>query len=340
MKVERLPSGNYRARVSIKRADGTYTTKSVTAATKTEVRRLAGLIKNETHSGDLLVLEACERFLNARELSPSTERGYRSTLKAYIEPDRIAAMKLSALSTATVQEWIARMPKGMSPKSKKNHLGFLTAVVGYFMEDKRFRVKIRDTAPRELYTPTVADINAVLAVADPVLERAIRLGMFGFRRGEICALEASDIDRKKNMVRISKAIAKGPGNVWVVKEPKTKSSIRWVQLPQEVINILPKRGRIVPVSPDVVTLRWTKAVERAGVPHFRFHDLRAFFASISVSSAIGASELTVQKIGGWKTNNVLRMHYERSISDQQQKDTDRIMKWYRKEIPVAKTAGK
>ena len=336
MKVEQLPSGNYRARVSIKRPDGTYTTKSVTAATKTEVRRLASLIKDDTPAGDLLVVEACERFLNARELSPTTERGYRSTLAQYIEKDRIAAMKLSALKTSTVQEWIARMPKGMSPKTKKNHLGFLTAVVGYFMEDKRFRVKIRGTAPKELYTPTSQDIKAVLEVADPVLERAIRLGMFGLRRGEICALEASDVDRKRCMVRISKALAKGPDNGWVVKEPKTKSSIRWVQLPQELIDLLPKKGRVVPASPDVITLRFVKAVERAGVPHFRFHDLRAFFASISVSSAIGASELTVQKMGGWKTNNVLKMHYERSISDQQQKDTERIMDYYEKEIPVRK----
>ena len=336
MKVEQLPSGNYRARVSIKRPDGTYTTKSVTAATKTEVRRLASLIKDDTPAGDLLVVEACERFLNARELSPTTERGYRSTLKQYIEKDKIAAMKLSALKTSTVQEWIARMPKGMSPKTKKNHLGFLTAVVGYFMEDKRFRVKIRDTAPKELYTPTAQDINAVLAFADPVLERAIRLGMFGLRRGEICALEAADVDRKRCMVRISKALAKGPDNSWVVKDPKTKSSIRWVQLPQELIDILPKKGRVVPASPDVITLRFVKAVERAGVPHFRFHDLRAFFASISVSSAIGASELTVQKMGGWRTNNVLKMHYERSISDQEQKDTERIMDYYEKEIPVRK----
>ena len=336
MKVERLPSGNYRARVSIKRADGTYTTKSVTAATKTEVRRLASLLKDDTPAGELLVVEACERFLNARELSPTTERGYRSTLKQYIEKDKIAAMKLSALKTSTVQEWIARMPKGMSPKTKKNHLGFLTAVVGYFMEDKRFRVKIRDTAPKELYTPTAQDIKAVLEVADPVLERAIRLGMFGLRRGEICALEASDVDRKRCMVRISKALAKGPDNIWVVKEPKTKSSIRWVQLPQELIDLLPKKGRVVPASPDVITLRFVKAVQRAGVPHFRFHDLRAFFASISVSSAIGASELTVQKMGGWRTNNVLKMHYERSISDQEQKDTERIMDYYEKEIPVRK----
>lgn len=336
MKVEQLPSGNYRARVSIKRPDGTYTTKSVTAATKTEVRRLASLIKDDTPAGELLVVEACERFLNARELSPTTERGYRSTLKQYIEKDKIAAMKLSALKTTNVQEWIARMPKGMSPKTKKNHLGFLTAVVGYFMEDKRFRVKIRDTAPKELYTPTAQDIKAVLEVADPVLERAIRLGMFGLRRGEICALEASDVDRKRCMVRISKALAKGPDNSWVVKEPKTKSSIRWVQLPQELIDLLPKKGRVVPVSPDVITLRFVKAVERAGVPKFRFHDLRAFFASISVSSAIGASEITVQKMGGWRTNNVLKMHYERSISDQEQKDTERIMDYYEKEIPVRK----
>ena len=245
-------------------------------------------------------------------------------------------MKLSALKTATVQEWISRMPEKMSSKSKKNHLGFLVTVVNYFLEDKHFKVKIRETVPKEMHTPTMEEINAVLAVADPVLERAILLGVFGMRRGEICALEASDVDREKCLVRISKALAKGPNDEWVMKLPKTKSSIRWIQIPAEVVSLLPKEGRIVPVSPDVVTLRFIKAIERSQVPHFRFHDLRAAFASWSVSSAIGASELTVQQIGGWKTNYVLKKHYERSISEQRQKDTDKILGFFGENLAIRK----
>lgn len=338
MKAEKLPSGNWRVRVSIKTPDGRYTTRSFTAEKKSDVLKMASLAKYDPKPQNMRVEEACRKFLTVRgkELSPTTMRGYLSTYRQYIEKDPIAVMKLDALGKANVQEWIYRMPDGMSSKTKKNHLGFLLTVVGFFLDDKRIKVKIREEEPKDLYTPTAEDINKVLSVADPVLERAIRLGLFGMRRGEICALTASDIDREKCQVRISKALAKGPDGKWVTKSPKTKSSVRWVQLPKEVIGLLPKTGRIVPVNPDVITLRFIKAQKRAGVQHFRFHDLRAFFASISVSSAIGSSELTVQEIGGWKTTHVLRKHYERSISDQRKKDTEKIFDYFSENVPVKK----
>jgi len=338
MKAEKLPSGHWRVRVSIKTPDGRYTTRSFTAEKKADALKEASLAKYNPKPENLRVAEACRKFLTVRgkELSPSTLRGYVSTYNRYIEKDPIAVLKLDALGKANVQEWIYRMPDNMSSKTKKNHLGFLLTVVGFFLEDKRIRVKIRDEEAKELYTPTAEDINKVLAASSPILERAIRLGLFGMRRGEICALTADDIDREKCQVRISKAMAKGPDGKWVTKSPKTKSSVRWIQLPREVIDLLPKTGRIVPVSPDCITLRFTKTLKRAGVPHFRFHDLRAFFASISVSSAIGSSELTVQEIGGWKTTHVLRKHYERSISDQRRKDTEKIFDYFSENVPVKK----
>ena len=54
------------------------------------------------------------------------------------------------------------------------------------------------------------------------------------------------------------------------------------------------------------------------------------------SSAIGSSELTVQEIGGWKTTHVLRKHYERSISDQRKKDTEKIFDYFSENVPVKK----
>lgn len=338
LKAQKLPSGSYRVQVNLGKDPVTGKTirRSVTAPTRQEAIRQAAMICDNTPDGELRVADACRRFLDTRgpELSPSTLRGYMATFSKYVEPDRIAIMKLSDLKTSTLQEWVGRFPKlsdhpeTMSSKTKKNHLGFLTAVVSYFIEDKTFHVKIRETEQEEMYTPTPDEVSRVLAVADPVLQRAIHLGSLGMRRGEICALDAADVDREKCLVRINKALAKSPSGEWVTKMPKTKSSVRWIPLPKEVIDLLPTEGRVVPVSPDVITLRFIKAIQRAGVPHFRFHDLRAYFASISVSSAIGASELTVQQIGGWKTNNVLRKHYERSISEQRQKDTDKILDFY------------
>ena len=336
MKAEKMPSGNWRVRVYLGTFDGKKRVKSVSAPTKQEALRKAVQISNTTPEDDLRVDEACQRFLAARkaELSPSTVRGYTSTYRVYIHPDRIATMRLGDLKTPTLQEWISRMPREMASKTKKNHLGFLLTVVGYFLEDKHFKVRIRETEPRELYTPTMEEVNHVLAASDPVLKRAILLGLFGMRRGEICALEASDVDRGKCLIRITKSIAKTTNGEWVVKAPKTRSSIRWVEIPESVIELLPKEGRIVPLTPDVVTLRFIKAVQRSKVPRFRFHDLRAFFASLAVSSAIGAGELTVQAIGGWKTNHVLKKHYERSISEQRRKDTDRILEYFGEHLVV------
>lgn len=331
MKAEKMPSGKWRVRVYLGQdGEGKKHVKSVSAATKQEAMRKAMLVTDRVSAEDLRVDEACLRFLSARrqELSPSTVRGYESTYRVYIHPDKIAAMRIFDLKAPVVQEWVSRFPRGMSSKTKKNHLGFLLTVVGYFCEGRRIRVRIKETEPRELYTPTMDEVNRVLAASDPILKRAILLGLFGMRRGEICALEASDIDRRKCLIRITKSLAKTTNGDWVVKTPKTRSSVRWVEIPRSVVEILPVEGKVVPVSPDIITCRFWKVVRRSGVTPFRFHDLRAFFASIAVSSAIGAGELTVQEIGGWKTNHVLKKHYERSISEQRQRDTDRILEWF------------
>ena len=323
MKAEKLPSGSWRIRVYLgKDENGKSITKSVTAKTKAEVFRKAAQYGVRIANADLRVGDACKQYLEIRglELSPSTLRGYYGTYNRYIDQDRIAVIKLEDLKTPIVQEWVARFPREMSSKSKKNHLGFLLAVVSYFTDgEKTFKVKIRDATPPEMYVPTMDEVNKVLSVADPILKRAILLGLFGMRRGEICALEGRDVDRRRGLIRINKALAKGP-----VTAP--------------VIDILPLEGRLVPILPDVVTLRFVKAVKRAGVPHFRFHDLRAFFASICVSSAIGAGELTVQQIGGWKTNNVLKRHYERTISDQRQKDTEKILAFFSDQLAISDPA--
>lgn len=342
MKAEKLPSGSWRIRVYLgKDENGKSITKSVTAKTKAEVFRKAAQYGVRIANADLRVGDACQQYLEYRglELSPSTLRGYYGTYNRYIEPDRIAVIKLEDLKTPTVQEWVARFPREMSSKSKKNHLGFLLAVVSYFTDgEKTFKVKIRDATPPDMYVPTMDEVNKVLSVADPILKRAILLGLFGMRRGEICALEGRDVDRRHGLIRINKALAKGPDGTWVTKAPKTRDSVRWVEVPAPVIDILPLEDRLVPILPDVVTLRFVKAVKRAGVPHFRFHDLRAFFASICVSSAIGAGELTVQQIGGWKTNNVLKRHYERTISDQRQKDTEKILAFFSDHLAISDPA--
>lgn len=328
MDAKQLPSGNWRVQVSLgKDANGKRIRKSVTAKKKADALRLAKALVPLEYDDSMLVMDACSEFLRIRgpELSPSTVRGYMGTYRQKILPHKIAHLKLSSLKTPIVQAWISEMKA--SPKTKRNHLGFLTAVVRFYDEDKRFRVKIADVEQDELYTPTMQEINKVLTLLDEQTQRAALLGVFGLRRGEICALDASDIDREHNLIRISKDVVKDDSGKWIVKAPKTRKSVRWVEIPKSLIDILPKEGPIISISPDMVTNRFARAVKQAGVPHFRLHDLRSFFASISIST-LGVAEKSVQDIGGWKTSHVLKKHYERSISDQRRKDTDTIIDYF------------
>lgn len=328
MKAAQLPSGKWRVKVYQGIVDGKRVWKSITKRTKEEALKAAALYEPKD-AEDMSVEEACEKYLALRgpELSPSTVRSYQATLDRYIRPSKIAAVKIPRMTSAKAQEWLLSLPRDMSKKTKRNHFGFLSAVVSFFDEDKRLRVRIARTEEAELYTPTMDEINAVLAEADEDLRRAICLACFGLRRGEICALTAQDLDRKNCVVSVTKAYAKGPDG-FVLKNTKTKKSRRLVPVSREVMDMLPLSGSVVSCSPDCITNRFASALKKAGVHHFRFHDLRSFFASISLSSAVGVSARTVQDLGGWQTDRVLKSHYERSISDQKKKDTEAIIHYF------------
>ncbi len=59
----------------------------------------------------------------------------------------------------------------------------------------------------------------------------------GFRRGELCGLKWSDIDFEERTLSITRAVTKTKDGQ-IIKEPKTKSGIRTVKLPETTINIL------------------------------------------------------------------------------------------------------
>lgn len=328
MKAVKLASGNWRVQISLgKGPDGKRVRKSITAPTKREVLQKAALY-NVAEGMDMQLKEACMSFIEVRgpELSPATVRGYMGVYRKHIQDDMIGCVTLKALTTPKLQKWVSDMD--LSAKSKRNALGFVITVVRFYDPEKTFRVKILDTQKEELYTPTMDEINKVLAIADEETRKGILLGIFGLRRGEICALTADDLDRRRSQVRISKDTVKDDTGRFVTKVPKTRKSVRWVDIPKSVMEQLPDKGPVLNITPDVLTNRFRRLIKKAGVNSFRFHDLRAFFASVSMSSAVGASETTVQSMGGWATSHVLKRHYEREISDLRRKDTEAIMSFF------------
>lgn len=307
MKAVKLPSGRWRARAYLYTDEfGRKHTKSFTADTKREAERMASAYDQSQKTVNMTVREAVRKYIDTKApvLSPSTVRGYESIIKNYIVGE-IAGKKLDALTKHDVQAWVSRISQEISAKSTSNAYGLLTATQKFYL-GTCVQAKLPQQMHPMLYTPTDNDICTILNLAedDHELHLAILLGSFcGLRRGEICALNASDYH--DGQLYVSRAISRGT-DAYVVKAPKTDGSTRLVPVPALVIPYLPEAGRYVTSSPNAITSRFLRLVDKAGLPHFRFHDLRHYYAT-TLAGKVPTRILC--QFGGWKTDKMMKRVY-------------------------------
>lgn len=315
-KKNELPSGNIRIQVyDYTDTAGKKHYKSFTAPTKQEARYLAAQWKAgkaEKRSGRITLFDAVSRYIDAKAgvLSPSTIRGYVRMQNNQLK--EIGELYLDELDSTNVQIWISDLSKKLSPKTVRNVYGLFSATVDMFAPDLHLKVTLPEKKRPELYCPSDDDLKQLLSViAGTELEIAVLLAAFGpMRRGEICALEASDI--KGNKVSVTKSMVPGPDRQWHIKQPKTYSSYRVIEYPEFVIQKIKGRtGRIIKLDPDGVSNRFKVAIRKAGLPHFRFHDLRHYAASIM--HAIGVPDQYILQRGGWASDNVMKSVYRNAI---------------------------
>ncbi|MBR3008046.1 MAG: tyrosine-type recombinase/integrase, partial [Stomatobaculum sp.] len=109
----------------------------------------------------------------------------------------------------------------------------------------------------------------------------------------------------------------------ILKTTKTAGSTRVIEYPDFVIEALKGvKGRFIQSSPDVLSNRFKRTVNRIGGPKFRFHDLRHYAASIM--HAIGVPDQYIMSRGGWSSDVVMKRVYRNVIDIEAQKQTRRI----------------
>lgn len=318
-----LPSGSVRVQVYNYTDDsGKRHYQSFTAATRAEAQALAEDWKRsrKTLKERLTVSDAVARYidLKAAVLSPSTVRNYRGYARQYFGGS-FGSRDLRNIQSTDMQQWISGLSaQGLSPKTVRNAAGLLTATLALFLPDFRPRVTLPAKKRTELYCPSLDDIMALYhSTADPYLRCAILLGSVGaMRRGEICALEYSDI--RGDRVTIDKALVIDEHREWQLKAPKTYSSYRTIKLPPYVLAAIdelppPHEGRIIRINPDALRNRFVRALEKTSLPRFRFHDLRHFGASMLA----GYGDRYVEAYGGWEPgSDIMKRSYQTLIDSE------------------------
>ena len=340
--AKKLPSGSWRVQVfshteEIRQADGTVKKKRIYKSftsddpsphgkRKVELEAAQYAASNKKTSS-ITVREAIDRYIKSKDkvASPSTLRGYIGMQKLYFEP--INRIQVDRLTAETVQIWINDLSARLAPKTVKNISSLLMAAVAMFYPAMRIPVRLPERKKVQVYIPGDGDVKKLIEhVKGNDLELCIYLAAFGpMRRSEICALESGDING--NIVTVTKAMVRRPDNTWEIKQPKSYAGYRSIDYPGFVIKMLSGRtGRIFDMTPAAISNRFRRALKACKLPHFRFHDLRHY--SASVMHAIGIPDEYIMARGGWSTDSVMKEIYRHKLSDREKQMNKRATDFF------------
>lgn len=306
--------------------------KSFTADTKREAERLAAAWEYDKNHKvvDITVRDAIDQYITVKTnvISSSTTDAY----KAYLDSGKYSAIeniKTSDLDQIILQTWVSNLAKKHKPKYVKNIYTLFSGAVRMVGVDLDH---IAPTLPQaeapEVYVPYDAELRALFAYLEKKdkyeLRIACLLAAFGsLRRSEICALLSSDFDG--NTVRISKGMVRnGKGGWRIQNHAKNDASNRIVTLPQEVVDAIDlTRERVIDTNPDAITNRFRRAVKYAKMPkEFTLHSLRHYY--VSIAHVLGIPDEYVMKMGGWKTDYIMKRKYRTTLSDIEKQEQEKI----------------
>lgn len=274
--------------------------------------------------------EAVDAYISAREavLSPCTIRDYKSIRKNKVSS--LMNISLRDISPEQIQNAINIEALSVSPKTVRNIHGLVSAVLASYRPDIALHTVLPKKVRPSLYVPSDGEIKRLMEYAKgSEMELPILLAAFGpMRRGEIAALESEDITG--NVVHVRKNMVRTPDRAWIVKSPKSYAGDRYIEYPDFVADKFKGiDGRIVNMNPGSITDRFNRMLKSAGLPHFRFHDLRHYSASIQ--HAIGIPDAYIMKRGGWKNDTVLKNVY-RHVLEEKEKEMNRKTNDYFSEL--------
>lgn len=312
MKIEKRESGSYRIRKMYKGQmytvafDHKPTQKEAMMAMAKELEHVQGKYESLTFKA------AAEKYIDSKQdiLSPSTIRGYSGIIRQI--PDAFLNTQIHDITPLDVQAEINRMARKCSPKTVRNHHGFISAVLGTFCPNLKLNTTLPQKTKNEPYIPSDEDIKKILEYASGTdYEIPIILACYGMRRSEICALTPDDI--KGDVVSITKAKVQNEKLEWITKSTKTTASTREIIIPAEIANRIRERGYVYKGYPGEITKFLTTAQKKLGIPFFSVHKLRHYFASRM--SSLHVPDADIMKMGGWETDYVMKSVYRHSMID-------------------------
>jgi integrase len=298
---------------------------------------------NAPVGGDTTVAQLLDRWMEHQQgrLSPTTMRGYADKIRR-INP-ALGRIRLSKLTVQdldrTYRAWSA---EGLAPATVRAYHAVLSSafnqavrwgVIPRAVTDRASPPTVRTKAPITVGSDLVSRLIAAAEGDDPILATAIALGaLTGARRGELCGLRWSDLDRSQATLWIRRAAKNGPDYELVIGPTKTHAE-RKISLDSVALEVLDAHRRWVearavtfsvalatdpyllsldpagakPMKPNSLGQAFRRLCNREGVTGVRLHDLRHFNATMMIGAGLDARTVA-SRLGHANPSITLRVY--------------------------------
>lgn len=318
MKLEQLPSGSYRIKKVVKGV--TYRVTFDHKPSQKEIAlALAEKIQDEGIKNGSFYKYAREYIQNKQGVvSPATIRTYNTKLEQLSEGFKNE--NIYEIDSNKVQCEISLFALNHAPKTTKTLYGFISSVMTAYRPSLKLKVTLPQNIVRETYEPRNEDIKRLLERAENTAYSVpFQLGILGCRRGEICAAAIEDLDGNNLWIHRAKVY----NGKWTIKEsPKTDASNRIIPLPESLANQIRQQGCIFNGHPNALNKAIHRYQKDLGIPEFKFHALRSYFASYAHS--LGIPDADIMAIGGWETDHIMKKVYRKSMEESKRQSMDII----------------
>lgn len=328
-----IPSGKWRCQIMVdgKRIDVIEDDPAVAHAKALAIKE--GLIEENKPIKEMTIGEAIDRYIESKDtiLSPSTIRGYRQLRENSFQD--IMNIRLSVLTQEHIQRAVNKMAKEKSPKTIRNAHGLLSATLTEFLPNMVLRTTLPQKQKHEISIPTTEEVNFIAekAKGTPFELPFLLAAWMGLRTSEIKGLTWDCV--QGDTLHIKQAIVEGEHGP-VVKATKTYSGNRKIPIPKyikELIEQQPHKDEyIIHYTKNSLYNHFRRLCKRYNLPHYRFHDLRHYQASVML--ALGVPDKYAMERMGHASTNMLKTVYQHTMKSKSEEVADTVNSFFEQNL--------
>lgn len=296
---------------------------------------------NNARSMDMKFSEYIDVYFEDKknELKERTFRNKRYMMEQHLIP-YFGECMMSEITASQIIQWQNEMQtKGFSDsylRMIQNQLTslFTHAAKIYDLQNNPCKKvkRMGNSDSRSLSFWTIDEYKTFLSVVDKDSRYYLIFEILfytGCRIGELLALTPADIDLNKNQISISKTFYKIECKD-VITEPKTKQSIRVIEIPEFLKNEIkefidghygmPESERLFPITQEAVQHKMKRCIKKADVKKIRVHDLRHSHVAYLIDR--GVAPLIIKERVGHKDIRITLNTYGHLYPSQQKMVAD------------------